>query len=129
VKKVAIISLVIMVGLLLTTVVYAWRGGHGMDVWSGTDVETLKKFQKETLPLRDELITKRLELRNEYNKPDPDNERITILRKEIIDLQAKIQTVADKSGVPGLGPIGRKKGHGMKRQGMMRECCQCQQSQ
>ncbi len=128
-KKVAIISLVIIAGLLFTTAVYAWRGGHGIGLWAGTNVETLKKFQKETLPLRDELIAKRIELMSEYKRPTPDNSRITTLRKEIIDLQAEIQSVADKTGVSELGPMSRLKGRGMMRQDRVREYGQCQHYQ
>lgn len=106
-KKGTVIGLVIVVGLLLTGAVYAWwpGGGYGMGYYgAGTNVETIKKFQKETLSLRDELMTKNLELQNEYNKPVPDTNRIATLRKDIIDIQAKIQTVAEKYGVS--GPMG-----------------------
>jgi len=116
-KKAAIIVLVILLGFALTGAAYARWGdcvaGYGRDV----DIEAVKKFQKETLNLRDELITKRLELRKEYHSPTPNTERITALRKEIVDLQGKVQAVADKYGVSGFGPIGRMKGYGMMRHG------------
>jgi len=117
----------VVVGLLLSGAVYAWRGGYGEDCLTGTDIETVKKFQRETLSLRDELLTKRLELRHEYNKPEPDTDRITTLRKEIIDLKAGIQSVADKYEVPECGPIGHKKGRGaMRGKFRERQCPPCQ---
>ncbi len=127
-KKSAIIGLVIAVGLLIAGGVYAWwpGGGYGMGYGTGTNVETIKKFQSETLSLRDAIMTKNLELQNEYNKPQPDYNRIATLKKEIIDLQAKIQAVAEKYGVG--GPMGghmggMMMGPGMMGQGMMMDMC------
>ena len=70
-----------------------------MGYGAGTNVETMKKFQKETLSLRDEIMTKKLELQSEYNKPTPDTNRIATIQKEIIDLRAKIQEIANKHGI------------------------------
>jgi Spy/CpxP family protein refolding chaperone len=67
------------------------------------DVNAFKQFQKETLPLRDEMQVKRLELRNEFAKQAPDENRIAQLQKEMIDLRAKISSAADKNGVQGYG--------------------------
>ncbi len=123
-KKVAIIGLAVLVVMLVSIVVYAqgpW--GYGMGYGKGANIEEVKKFQKETLSLRDELITKRLELRQEYNKPTPDTNHIGTIRKEIIDLQTKIQEIADKHGMP--GPIGcRMMGRGkMRHDGLMGTGC------
>ncbi len=115
-KKAAFLGLAVALAMVLTGVVYAhgpW--GHGMDYGMdystpNVDTETLKKFQKETLSLRDELLTKKLELRNEYNKSVPDKKHIATLRKEIIDLQTKIQEISDKYGIDiptGYGMMGR----------------------
>jgi hypothetical protein len=75
--------------------------------------EVMAKFQKETLSLRDELITKRLELRQEYNKEDRDDDRIAQLRKDMIDIQTKIQKVADKYDID-AGGQGQRAGKGGK---------------
>lgn len=61
--------------------------------------ETLARFQKETLPLRDEMVTKRLELSQEYDKETPDADRIAQLRKDMVDIETKIQKSADKYDV------------------------------
>lgn len=84
--------------------------GNGPDHRSGPGTAEVKKFQKETLALRDELTTKRLDLQAEYEKAEPDTARIAALRKEIVDLEAKIQVVGDKYGVRTWG---RGHDHGM----------------
>ncbi|WP_297212904.1 MULTISPECIES: hypothetical protein [Thermodesulfovibrio] len=116
-RSVVVTVLLVALGLFIAAGVYAWWPGwghgmgHGMGHGTGTNIENIKKFQKETLPLRDELITKQLELQNEYGKPTLDINRITTLRKEIIDLQAKIQAVAEKYGIG--GPMGGHRGSQM----------------
>lgn len=97
-----IIGLVVVLGLLIMSTVYAsgYRGPNGMNTWQSVDLEKIKQFQKETLSLRDELITKRLEFRQECGKQDPDSDRITALRNEIRDIRSKIKEVADKYEVP-----------------------------
>ena len=70
--------------------------GAGDCYRSDVDPEVMAKFQKETLSFRDELVTKKLELNQEYDKDTPDNDRIAQLRKDMIDIQTKIQKVADK---------------------------------
>ena len=123
-KKITVIALALVVGLILASGAYAWWDGYGMGSGAGTNVETMKKFQKETLNLRDELMTKQMELQNEFNKPVPDTNRIVALKKEIIDLQAKIRTVAEKYGISAGGPMGGMMGGGMMMgPGMMMDMC------
>lgn len=121
-----IISLVLVAGLIFTSAIYAigpW-GGYGMGYSGQTDgygtavdIEAVKKFQKETLPLKEELITKRLELQNEYYKTTPDKNRISTLRREIVDIELKIQEKADAAGFSTWG--GGMMGSGMMGPGMM----------
>ena len=102
-KKVSVVAVVVAVGLLLGTGAYAARQGYGPG--SGqVDVNALRQFQKETLPLRDELAAKNLEFRNEYAQQMPDRTKIATLQKEMIDLRTKIQAAADKQGLPAYGP-------------------------
>ncbi len=116
-KKRLMVLLVAVLTLLLSGIALAWWG----DMWEGADVEKVKKFQKETLSLRDELITKRLELRKEFESEKPDWQRIAQLRKDIIDIQTKIQEIATKYDLPfDYGMKGGKK-HRM-RHGMMGGC-------
>lgn len=123
-KNITVIALALAVGLILASGAYAWWGGHGMGMGTGVNIDNMKKFQKETLSLRDEFMTKQMELQNEFNKPVSDINRIATLKKEIIDLQAKIQTVAEKYGLPAGGPMGGMVGGGMMMgSGMMMEMC------
>jgi len=106
-----------VVVFLLASVIDAGAQWDGYG--AGTNVETMKKFQKETLALRDELMTKNLELRNEYSKSVPDTGRIATLRKEIIDLETKIQNIADKYNMTSYGRMGgMMMGSGMMGGGM-----------
>jgi hypothetical protein len=102
-KKVSVVAVVVAVGFLLSTVAYAVSQGYGPGS-SQVDVKALRQFQKETLPLRDELATKNLELRNEYAQQNPDPAKVATLQKEIIDLRTKIQAAAEKQGLPAYGP-------------------------
>ena len=114
-KKLAIVALFLGMGFLLSGTVnacwqeggYGWgpRGGYGMN-YGTTNVDRLRSFQKETLGLRDELAAKRFELQNEYNKPTYDSKRIATLRREVVDLESKIQEVSYKNGVPSWGATG-----------------------
>ncbi len=121
-KRKALLIFATLLGLLLSGAVLAYAqcgwgqwGGRGMGHGSAANIENVKKYQKETLSLRDELMTKNLELQNEYNKPAPDTNRIGTLRKEIIDLETKIETIADKYRVAPGGSMG----YGMRGRGMM----------
>jgi hypothetical protein len=61
----------------------------------GSTAGAMRKYQKETLSLRDEVAAKQLDLEAEYDKSQPDQARIASLRKEIVDIEARIQAVAD----------------------------------
>lgn len=117
-KLVSGITLVVI--LLAAGGAYAWWGGYGPGyAAAGVNVENMKKFQKETLTLRDELMTKELDLQNEYAKEAPDTKRIAALKKDIIDIEAKIQTIAEKNGLPTAGYTDGARGRGMRGRGMM----------
>ncbi|MGB3940870.1 MAG: hypothetical protein WBK96_05190 [Candidatus Manganitrophaceae bacterium] len=95
------------------------QGMMGGQSNTGITVEVMKKFEQETHPLRDELMKKQLELQSEYSKPVLDTNRIGTLSKEVIDLQVKIQLVADKYGFPIRGTGDGMMGPGMMGPGMM----------
>jgi zinc resistance-associated protein len=121
-KKVATISLVI-VGLLISGFAYAdWMGGcneYRMPYGQSTNIDSLKSFQRDTLPVRDEVMTKNAEVQNEYGKATPDYKKIATLQKEIIDLRTKIQVAADKYGVASWGPMSGGMGPSMMGVGAM----------
>jgi|GEM_PF-947009 len=123
------IGLLVLAGLLLLglgATVYArgpWAGGMCGDFdMKDVDIEKVKQFQKETLSFRDELHIKRLELRAEYGKDRPDLDRIAQLRKDIIDLQTKIQKIATKYNLPAWGGCGMQGGAMHHGRGMGMRC-------
>ncbi len=122
-KAVMVATLVVMAvaGLFIAGGAYAgWGGGYGPCYMTGANAETVQKFRHETVSLRDELVTKRIELRNEYNKPVQDANRIAELQKDIIDLQTKIHAAADKYGLAAGGyGMGRGMMNGTGGRGMM----------
>jgi len=104
-KKLFVVAFVVVFGALMSTGAFAaWTKGQGPA--SQVDVNAFRNFQKETLPLRDEMAAKKLELRNEFNKETPDQAKIAALQKEMIDLRTKISDAAKKNGLPdrGFGP-------------------------
>ncbi len=100
-KRKTIIGLVVVLGIVLLGAVYAsgQRGSSGLSTCQNADIEKVKQFQKETLSLRDELVTKKLELRKECGQSAPNSERISTLKQEIRDLKSSIKEAADKYGV------------------------------
>jgi zinc resistance-associated protein len=116
-KRVSVLAMAVMIAVLFTSV-YGWAQGYGPRYGAAqtqTDVNALRQFQKETLPLRDEMMAKRLEIRNEYSQAKPNLDRIATLQKEMIDLRTKIQVAAEKNGLPAWGPgsaMGRGAGFG-----------------
>ncbi|MDD2898712.1 MAG: hypothetical protein PHI31_08345 [Desulfuromonadaceae bacterium] len=63
--------------------------------------EPFKKFQAETIDLRQEMMTKRFEVQRENLKGTPDSAKIAALKDEIKALQAKILDIRSQSGLPG----------------------------
>lgn len=112
----ALIAVVLGITVFGGSAVYA-----GWPTWSGcgwfgpaTNVETLREFQSKTLAQRDELMVKQLELRQEHAKVNPDQERLAALQKKADELQAGIQSAADKYGLAGgMMPCGMQ-GKGMQ---------------
>ena len=125
-RKGVIVSIILLVCMVIAVSAYSFPPGcPASDRFCNADLETVKKFQKETLPLRDELITKRLEIRKEISKPKPDRDRIASLRKDIIDIQTEIQKKADDAGLPvrKCGRIGKVSGQGKGMMGNTHQCC------
>ena len=97
-----IIGLLVIAGILITGVVYAggkWDQNRMKDC-QNVDIEKVKQFQNETSGLRDDLVIKKVELRNEKMKQAPDTDKIATLRTEIMETRNKIKAVADKYEVP-----------------------------
>lgn len=128
-KNIVIMVMTAALVFAIGSAVYAFGHGDGMNYLadSKVDIDKVKKFQKETLNLRDDLIVKKLEVRQEYSKEKPNLDRIATLKKEIIDLHTKIQKSAEANGLPaygaGHGMKGGKMGRGIMGKGMMQGNC------
>ena len=130
-RNLMIVGLVLALSTLMAGSAFArWGGGYGMmgdgysrgggdcyraEARADVDVESVTKFRKETLQMRDDLLTMRLELSQEYDKENPDADRIGKFRKEIVDIETGIAKVADKYDIDG-GQRG-KRGRGNSRGG------------
>ncbi|MDD2851934.1 MAG: hypothetical protein PHY09_08565 [Desulfuromonadaceae bacterium] len=62
--------------------------------------DPFRKFQADTIDLRQEMMTKRFELQRENLKVAPDTAKIAALQAEITSLQTKIQDFRAQSGLP-----------------------------
>ncbi len=133
-RNILIIVMVAALVFAIGSAVYAFGPGGGMHYFAdpNVDIAKVKKFQKETAGLRDELVVKKLEVRQEYGKEKPNLDRIAALKKEIIDLHTKIQKSAEANGLPaygvkhkmaGRGMKNGKTGHGIMGKGMMQGNC------
>jgi hypothetical protein len=100
-RKILVVAAVVLAVGLAGTVAFAARGGFGPG--SQVDLSVFKHFQQETASLRDDMMLKAMELRNEYSKEQPDKNQITKLRSEMADLRTKIQAIAEKDGLPAWG--------------------------
>lgn len=98
-KKIVLILSILILGGALSSAVYANYYDKGFYRICINDIEKAKKFQQETLPLRDEMISKKLEIRKEYQKETPDIDKIAQLKKDIIDIKTKIHRVAKDIGI------------------------------
>ena len=94
--------------------------GCGNCPQDGAFFEQSRKFQADTIDLRQEMMAKRFEIQRENLKGTPDKEKIAALQADIKNLQTKIMDVRSLSGLPvgkNDGECGLKMG-GSGRQGM-----------
>jgi len=93
------------------------RNGMGRGCGScpkvSTSSEQFRKFQSDTIDLRQEMMAKRFEIQRENLKGTPDKAKIASLQVEINAVQSKIQDIRSKSGLPAGrcdGECGKKQG-------------------
>jgi hypothetical protein len=81
------------------------HGGCGDCNPAGTAASTdqLRKFQSDTIDLRQEMMMKRFEIQRENLKATTDNTKVSALQAEIKAIQAKINDARAKSGLPENG--------------------------
>jgi hypothetical protein len=62
--------------------------------------DQFRKFQSDTIDLRQEMMLKRFEMQRENLKATPDATKIFALQSEIKAIQSKILTIRTQSGLP-----------------------------
>jgi hypothetical protein len=104
-KKVSVV--LIALSLALSMIGFANAGSrNGMDggcgncIQSSAATDPYRKFQGDTIELRQEMMLKRFDLQRENLKAVPDNARVAVLQAEIKSIQAKIQEIHTLSGLP-----------------------------
>ena len=75
-------------------------GGCGDCVQSGAPTDQYRKFQADTIDLRQEMMGKRFEMQRENLKGTPDTAKIASLQAEIKVIQGKLLAIRAQSGLP-----------------------------
>ena len=68
---------------------------------ASTPSDPFRKFQADTIDLRQELMTKRFDVQRENLKGTPDQAKIAALQADIKAIQSKLLALRSQSGLPG----------------------------
>jgi len=107
-KNILIGMIAVLAPVLVTTAALAWGPGWGRDQGYGQQygcplvssltpeqtsrIQTIQQANfQEISPLREQLYTKRTELRNLWVTQNPDQAKIAALQKEMLDIRAQLQ--------------------------------------
>lgn len=123
-KKMSVVLIALALAVSLFSIANAGnRNGMGRGCGNcpqgGAPSEQFRKFQSDTMDLRQEMMNKRFELQRENLKGTPDKAKIASLQVDIKAIQSKIQVVRSQSGLPvgksdgECGPKMRGPGRGM----------------
>lgn len=105
-KKMSVVVLALSLAVYMFGIANAGKNGMGMGMGcancpqAGTASEPFRKFNADTIDLRQEMMTKRFEIQRENLKGTPDKDKITALQAEISVLQTKIMDIRSQSGLP-----------------------------
>lgn len=83
----------------------------------GTLSPEMKKFIADTMPIREEMHAKHMQLQKEMIKDAPDQEAIKKLQGEMVELRKKMMDARTKAGLP-MGKMGKRGHKGMRGGGM-----------
>jgi hypothetical protein len=72
--------------------------------------EAVASFNKESLDLQKQLIDKFGEFKKESLEAAPDPDRLAQIKRDMLTLQASVQKIADKYGIPASGCAGASGG-------------------
>lgn len=94
-------------GMVMAAILITAQSGEarpwGAGMATTVNIEEVRKFQQETAELRNEMMLKSFELRNEYLKSPIDTAKIDSLTRQRNELRLKISDAAIKHGMPGPG--------------------------
>lgn len=121
--KKTLVALTVVAALAITGSAFA-RGGMGMGMGmgmgdcpqmgqTGNMTPEMKKFIADTMPLREEMHAKHIQLQKELIKDKPDAAKVTKLQGEVAELRQKMMDARTKAGLPmgKMGKCGGKKGN------------------
>ncbi len=102
-KRTMIVGLAVLMGLMIAGNSHAadscGNQGKGFMAIKNVNIESMKKFLKDTSEARNELIIKRIELMKEFQGKTGDYDKIAKIQKEIIDLKTQVMDSAKKYGL------------------------------
>lgn len=84
---------------------------------AGTMTPEMKKFIADTMPIREEMHAKHMQLQKELIKDAPDQAVIKKLQDEMVELRKKMMDARTKAGLP-MGKMGKRGHKGMRGGGM-----------
>ncbi|NTV48571.1 MAG: hypothetical protein HGB32_15815 [Geobacteraceae bacterium] len=104
-KKMSVVVIALSLAVSMFSVANAgyrngMGGGCGNCAQGGASSDQFRKFQADTIDLRQEMMTKRFEMQRENLKGTPDSGKIAALQADIKAIQTKIQDVRSQSGLP-----------------------------
>lgn len=106
-KKMSVVVIALTLAVSLFSIANAGNrngmgGGCGNCDQSGANApsEPFRKFQADTIDLRQEMMTKRFEMQRENLKGTPDAAKVASLQAEVKALQTKILAMRAQSGLP-----------------------------
>lgn len=115
--KKSLVALTVVAALAITGSAFA-RGGMGPGMGmgncpqmgqTGAMTPEMKKFIGDTMPLREEMHAKHIQLQKEMIKDKPDAAKVTKLQGEVAELRQKMMDARAKAGLP-MGKMGKRGG-------------------
>lgn len=104
-KKMSVVVIALSLAVSMFSVANAGNkngmgGGCGNCAQGGAPSDQFRKFQADTIDLRQEMMVKRFEMQRENLKGVSDSAKIAALQEDVKGIQLKIQDIRNQSGLP-----------------------------